>query len=347
MTLNSSYKFRVILNPSLDILASLDHRSHFSLVFEQPSYWMAISQIVEGELGLAFLECEVHNKIAAWIPFILIRKPGVSIINSMPYYGSHGGPYGPQTDSYGALLDQFASYAKTEEVDTFFLSSSVSSDRYIASSSTYAHKIDTRIGQITSIPSNAPDITQRIYDMLHTKTRNAVRKGYKTPGVELIVDDDDITFNYLVPTHVGNIKTLGGVPKEANHFSIMKSMSDSNYRVRSTAIMLNGEFGCGIISLITPKCYEYFTPAINPDFRDKQLLSRLIFEEMQYCASQQISFWNWGGTWLSQEGVYRFKSRWGAKDYPYSYILKENTSSLRNYCQANKNALPFVYKYRY
>ena len=35
---------------------------------------------------------------------------------------------------------------------------------------------------------------------------------------------------------------------------------------------------------------------------------------------QGYAWWNWGGTWLSQEGVYRFKSRWGTKDMPYRYF---------------------------
>ena len=32
--------------------------------------------------------------------------------------------------------------------------------------------------------------------------------------------------------------------------------------------------------------------------------------------------WNWGGTWLSQEGVYNFKKKWGTSDYPYYYYTK-------------------------
>lgn len=32
--------------------------------------------------------------------------------------------------------------------------------------------------------------------------------------------------------------------------------------------------------------------------------------------------WNWGGTWITQEGVYNFKKKWGTEDYPYYYYNK-------------------------
>ena len=37
---------------------------------------------------------------------------------------------------------------------------------------------------------------------------------------------------------------------------------------------------------------------------------------------KKMQLWNWGGTWLSQNGVYQFKSRWGTKDYPYFYHVR-------------------------
>ena len=38
--------------------------------------------------------------------------------------------------------------------------------------------------------------------------------------------------------------------------------------------------------------------------------------------------WNWGGTWLSQEGVRRFKNKWAAQDVPYRYYTQVNDMSV-------------------
>jgi hypothetical protein len=38
--------------------------------------------------------------------------------------------------------------------------------------------------------------------------------------------------------------------------------------------------------------------------------------------------WNWGGTWESQTGVFRFKRKWGAVAKPFCYYTQLNDRSL-------------------
>jgi lipid II:glycine glycyltransferase (peptidoglycan interpeptide bridge formation enzyme) len=64
---------------------------------------------------------------------------------------------------------------------------------------------------------------------------------------------------------------------------------------------------------------EYFIPVSDEEFRSDQVLSAIILRAMTDAAVAGVRYWNWGGTWSSQEGVYRFKSRWGARDYSYQY----------------------------
>ena len=40
---------------------------------------------------------------------------------------------------------------------------------------------------------------------------------------------------------------------------------------------------------------------------------------------------NWGGTWISQKGVYQFKKQMGAKDYPYTYYTHINNPDILKY----------------
>ena len=68
---------------------------------------------------------------------------------------------------------------------------------------------------------------------------------------------------------------------------------------------------------------EYFTPVIRPEFRHTQALALVIYEAMKDAVQEKAcKLWNWGGTWLSQGGVYDFKKRWGTEDYPYYYYTK-------------------------
>ena len=57
-----------------------------------------------------------------------------------------------------------------------------------------------------------------------------------------------------------------------------------------------------------------------------QPLTHLIFKAMKDAVIYKKSkYWNWGGTWLNgQEGVYRFKKKFGAVDFKYKYHIYAN-----------------------
>ena len=73
---------------------------------------------------------------------------------------------------------------------------------------------------------------------------------------------------------------------------------------------------------------DSYTPVIVEEHREKQPLSLLIFEAMKDASKEGYKLWNWGGTWLTQDGVYRFKSRWGTKDINYYYYTKINSERI-------------------
>jgi len=69
-------------------------------------------------------------------------------------------------------------------------------------------------------------------------------------------------------------------------------------------------------------------PVIKAEHRSSQPLSLIIYEAMLEAAEQGYKYWNWGGTWKSQDGVYRFKKRWNTQDKPYYYFTKVMNSEL-------------------
>ena len=57
-------------------------------------------------------------------------------------------------------------------------------------------------------------------------------------------------------------------------------------------------------------------------------MSLIIFHAFVDAMKRGYSIFNWGGTWLTQDGVYRFKKQFGAKDYPYSYYTHVNNHNI-------------------
>ena len=89
----------------------------------------------------------------------------------------------------------------------------------------------------------------------------------------------------------------------------------------------------GLLLFYFNKSIEYFTPVIVNEFRSLQPLSLLIFEAMKDGISRNYEFWNWGGTWLTQDGVYRFKKMWGSEDLKYFYYVKIIQKDISRKCK--------------
>ena len=58
--------------------------------------------------------------------------------------------------------------------------------------------------------------------------------------------------------------------------------------------------------------------------------------------------WNWGGTWESQKGVYRFKERFGSITKTYRYFNREIDNNIRQLSKKNlDNHFKYYYAYKF
>ena len=101
----------------------------------------------------------------------------------------------------------------------------------------------------------------------------------------------------------------------------------------------------GVVIIKYENTIEYFTPVVEEEFRDSQALSALIYDLMENFSMQGFKLWNWGGTWRSQEGVYRFKNRWGAEDMVLERvdINKKKEDISEKSLEEFKRKFPFLY----
>ena len=52
---------------------------------------------------------------------------------------------------------------------------------------------------------------------------------------------------------------------------------------------------------------------------------------MTEAAKSGFKYWNWGGTWKTQTGVFRFKKKWAAFEQKYFYYTQLNDRSILNW----------------
>jgi lipid II:glycine glycyltransferase (peptidoglycan interpeptide bridge formation enzyme) len=71
-------------------------------------------------------------------------------------------------------------------------------------------------------------------------------------------------------------------------------------------------------------------PAYDPEFRNLQSTSYLIWESMLKSIDLNKKYFNFGGTWPNQENLFRFKRGWNADNFYYNYFIKCDIERLKN-----------------
>jgi hypothetical protein len=261
---------------------------------------------------LAFDE---NDKILAALPLMAMDGPLGTVLNSLPFYGSNGALIGENSAARAALV---AAYSEIVQAPGIAASTLIENPLAPSSADSLAYDlIDERIGQLTPLPSGGNE-EAALMQSFHYKTRNMIRKAEKL-GVKVEVDNEAVPF--LVSVHEENMREIGGLAKSPLFFDALPQHFRPGQDYRLYVARLEGEPVAAVLVFFYNRTAEYYTPVLRKEHRDSQALSAAIFRAMCDATVQGYAWWNWGGTWLSQDGVYRFKKRWGTKDLPYRYFI--------------------------
>ena len=267
------------------------------------------------------------DELIAALPFFTCIGYLGTVVNSLPFYGSHGGIIAKPNihkKVIDTLLNEFMNFCQKHQVVCSTLIESPFERNREAYSNYQPDYFDERIGQITSLPQfckndEIEDSLLRIYD---GKRRNRIRKALKQ-GFIVSHNGSKKTFEALHALHEENIRGIGGLSKPWSVFEAIRDVFiyDQDYRIYFTTD--NNQIVSAMLVFYFKGMVEYFIPATLKAYRSRQPLLLLIFTAMRDAIRERKStHWNWGGTWLSLQGVYKFKADWGATDYPYRYHIK-------------------------
>jgi len=312
-------------------------------------YRAFLQSILPGTENHYFCAFDDDELVAALPVFV---KTGIygAVVNSLPFYGSHGGiiyRQGTEPRVFMSLLETLAELCNRLDAFSCTLIESPLDKQTESYSHFSANLFDSRIGQITSLPLKDGDgsLDDRLLTMCHQKTRNMIRKGLRG-GFEVSHDGSMATLQVLHAIHEGNIKSIGGQPKPLDVFRAIAENFEYNKDYRIYLAIKNGLIAAALLLFYFKDTVEYFTPATLESYRSDQPMSLLIYSAMKDAIIERDARnWNWGGTWISQSGVYQFKSRWGTKDYPYRYHIKTNPAL--HILNVSKNELFESYPYFY
>jgi hypothetical protein len=271
------------------------------------------------------------------LPAFLLRGSRFgNVLNSLPFFGSYGGvtlaPHIRDADRVKVgLIEAFHALAAEESVvSSTLISNPLHPDDAFYQQHCRATLFDDRIGQITPLPVLEPieTLADRLAGQIHAKTRNHIRKAMKS-GFVLARTNTSESFQALESIHRQNMAAIGGRIKSSTVFSAIQA----TFRFPDDYVLYTASKDERIVAALLVfffnRTAEYFMPATEEGFRVYQPISLLVFEAMQDAVRRGCRFWNWGGTWLSQKGVYDFKARWGTQDHPYRYYICEHDGAKR------------------
>jgi hypothetical protein len=162
-------------------------------------------------------------------------------------------------------------------------------------------------------------------ELIDASARRNVRKARRT-GIVAVSDAEQL--GTLAAIHRANMEALGGLAKDASFFTTVPRHFEAGADYDVYVGLLGEAVVAALLLFYFNETVEYFTPAVDHDHRSEQPLAVVLAEAMAAAARRGCRRWNWGGTWTSQDGVFRFKRKWGAPEGRYRYFVQVNDDAL-------------------
>lgn len=294
------------------------------LFYASPRYLELLARFLDAEIR-CWLALDETDGIVGALPAILKHHdPGGAVLNSLPFYGSNGAVIEHAGDRTirRALLEAFDAAAVAEGcVSSTLITSPFETDVAFYEECCAGCLRDERIGQLTSLApggETGPEALLASFDPVRRRNiRKAERAGFSirsSPGPEGL--------GFLVETHEENMRAIGGAAKPRSFFDLVPAIFEYGKDYEVITAFDGSEPVAAMLAFYFNRTVEYFTPVIRNADRPRQPLSLVVFHAMNEAAARGFAWWNWGGTWKTQTGVYRFKKKWAAEERPYFYFTR-------------------------
>jgi len=298
-----------------------------TLIYSTPRFINSVKKHLNAKAGWYIAKNE--REIVGALPYLAKKGSLGPVYNSLAYFRSNEGVHQhiPDEQVIKALIKIFYDEAQNNKAcSATIITNPLENDSlFYDQNAVYDYK-DERIGQITHLTDIKTD--EELLNKLEDPRPRNIRKAIKE-GVSVEKSNSELDMEFLYETHKKNMLSIGGIPKELKFFKeIQQTMKKKEWAI---FIAKKGEIKIGaLLILYFNKTVEYFTPVIVEEYRNLQPLALIVFKAMQDAIELKYNNWNWGGTWVTQKGVYDFKKKWNTIDYPYFYYTKIYNSNVYN-----------------
>jgi hypothetical protein len=297
--------------------------------FRSPAHLQMIAELTCSEL--VFVVASQTGKAVAALPAAGLAGAYGTVINSLPYYGTYSGMVGSDDADVCKMLQAgLMNHARAIGASAVTVVDDWRAKCFAGTSD--ATFITDRTNQFIDLSSFRGHEPMEFY---HQKTRNLVRKAEKL-GVSVHRSNNSADIDGLAAAHGENMAGVNGIAKPERFFELLRSTDNALGLHRLYVASLEGRH-CGyLLNFYCGDTVEYYMPAVYVADRIAQPLSLLIHYALKEAVADGFAYWNFGGTWPTQDSLRHFKIRWGSQETKYSYftyildlrILKQSASDL-------------------
>lgn len=310
--------------------------------------------------------------IVGALPAFRVHGPLGSCLNSLPFFGSNGGMItgeGREQARAKLLRSWFSLAAYDKTLAANIITSPFENHPAIYTRFFDQEPADYRIGQITELPSDnhknaeaageeevaakgvaAAGVKEEeegkekeLFDVLDPFTRRMIRKATKKQ-MRVEEQNDAEALHFLACVHEQNMKRIGGKKKPPTFFKKFPEFFRAGEDYKIWTAWQGDKMVAALLLFYYNHTVEYYIPAILQRYRSDQPQSLIIYRAMLDAAANGYRYWNWGGTWPSQEGVYRFKNQWNTQNrYYYYYHFLFDQTLLDHSREEIQEAFPYSY----
>jgi hypothetical protein len=283
-------------------------------MFEYSSRYRAMLVELLGCEDRSVLAYDGLNQVVGVLPLLVRDGPYGRVLNSQPYFGSHGGHL---ASTYDAAIELTRHY--TVETTQCAAATCVTNP-FGTRPDLRGEVVEARTAYFTELVDHQD--REALAARFETRTRGAIRHADKA-GVQ--VRQDRGALRWLAAVQDENMRAIGVPAKQDRFFDLVAELPNENWTV--WVAFHENDPVAGALLFQFAGVVDYWTPALTQLGRPLQALSRLIFEAMGDASAAGHRLWSWGGSNHDHEGVRRFKRQWNSIEFPYEYrtIVNDET----------------------
>lgn len=257
------------------------------------------------------------GRVEGVLPVMAAEGPYGLVLNSLPYFGSNGGILASGPAARTALAAWYDRCAGAAEV----AAATVVANPLDLDAAEPGHDVaDVRVGCMTPLAGEG-DPGERLEARIDGSARRNVAKAARS-GVQVEVDNE--AFAALEEMHREGMAAIGGRAKTPEFFRAVPRTFRAGEDYDLYVARVGDEVVAGLLVFFYGAAAEYYMPATRPERRPEQPMAAILRRAMADAAARGLQWWNWGGSWVSQENLIRFKAKWGGVPREYAYWTRVN-----------------------